>query len=273
MKGLNNLGNTCYMNAAIQMLIQNEEFCHLILYNQNKTNTLNILSNFIKEYYNTHNNSSLNAQPIKSIVETENNIFIGNNQHDATEFIICLFDIINKELHNIKSDTNLNNIFNIQFNTKIQCQELNCNNITSTIENNLFLLLNIDNDSQNLSDLLRKFKLHEILDNDNKYYCDKCTVKTNALKKTFIISTSKHLIIILKKYHNQKYNIDIPVIWKNYILKGIIIHSGTLDGGHYMYISNIEDSWVLFNDNVISLIPNINQYLPNAYCLYLQRIE
>ena len=40
-----------------------------------------------------------------------------------------------------------------------------------------------------------------------------------------------------------------------------------------MYISNIEDSWVLFNDNVISLIPNINQYLPNAYCLYLQRIE
>ena len=259
------------MNAAIQMLIQNEDFCKLILNNQNKTHILNILSNFIKEYYDTNNNSSLNAHNIKNIVENINNIFIGNNQHDSTEFIICFFDIINKELNNINND--LNTIFNIQFNTKIQCQELNCKNITSTIENNLFLLLTIDNDSQNLSDLLKKFKLHEILYNDNKYHCDKCTVKTHALKKTFIISTSKHLIIILKKYHNQKYNIDIPIIWKNYILKGIIIHSGCLEGGHYMYISNIEDSWVLFNDNIISLISNINQYLPNAYCLYLQRIE
>ena len=50
-KGFNNIGNTCYLNSGLQLLIQNPDFCKIILQNSNKSENLQIMSNFIKEYY------------------------------------------------------------------------------------------------------------------------------------------------------------------------------------------------------------------------------
>ena len=98
MKGLYNIGNTCYLNSALQMIIQNEDFCTLILNNKNKSEILNNISNFILEYYNDNNNTPISPIIIKNIVENKYEIFKGFKQHDATEFLIYLFDIISNEL-------------------------------------------------------------------------------------------------------------------------------------------------------------------------------
>jgi ubiquitin C-terminal hydrolase len=37
-----------------------------------------------------------------------------------------------------------------------------------------------------------------------------------------------------------------------YKLKGAIIHSGSYYSGHYIYIGNINNTWYLFNDNIVS---------------------
>ena len=50
-KGFNNIGNTCYLNSGLQLLIQNTDFCEIILKNSNKSENLEIIANFIKEYY------------------------------------------------------------------------------------------------------------------------------------------------------------------------------------------------------------------------------
>ncbi len=53
MKGFINIGNTCYLNSGLQMLIQNEEFCSLIMKYASGSKVLQTLSDFIMEYYSS----------------------------------------------------------------------------------------------------------------------------------------------------------------------------------------------------------------------------
>ena len=56
MKGFHNIGNTCYLNSGLQMLIQNKDLCNLIIQNSDNSEILSNISNFINEYYDTNNN-------------------------------------------------------------------------------------------------------------------------------------------------------------------------------------------------------------------------
>ena len=46
MKGFKNLGNTCYLNSAVQLLMNVPEFCNVILQNYSKSNELTLLKKY-----------------------------------------------------------------------------------------------------------------------------------------------------------------------------------------------------------------------------------
>ena len=279
MKGLVNIGNTCYLNAGLQMLLQNNDFCLLIIKYSNESEILNKIKDNILEYYD-NTNSNLTPIKIKEIVENSQNIFIGSHQHDSIEFIIFLLDIIEKEILKINpSSTELKDIFYCFFNVRIKCKITTCLNICNVKENNSFLILDIDENCNTLDDAYRKFKLGELLDNDNKYFCEKCGIKRVASKRTEIVLWPNHLLVWLKRYSNNNSHINknskqikIPLYWRhNMILYGAIVHSGSLFGGHYVYVGKNNNNWYLFNDSSVSIINNDEQLedlLNNAYCLY-----
>ena len=72
-KGFYNLGNTCYLNSGLQLIINNKELCNYILLLSK--NNPNMLSQFITDYYNNHSNITLNPGFIKEIVANNNNEF------------------------------------------------------------------------------------------------------------------------------------------------------------------------------------------------------
>lgn len=289
MKGLQNNGNTCYFNAGLQMLIQNKELCNLINVYSQYSNKLNIINEFIKIYYDTETPNVLNPNIIKQLIEQINDIFIGCEQHDSTELVLCILNMIDDEIIQINKNLNrdgigINSLFNIKFNIRIKCKLLKCLNISTHTETNNFLLLDINN-IDTLNNAYRKLKSHETLELSDKYYCENCKDKTIASKRTSIIEWPNHLFIWLKRFTHigkrvtkNTQNIQIPLIWKQqYLLEGAIIHYGNINGGHYVYIGKQNNEWFLFDDSRISKISDdiqnneLTKILSNAYWLYYKK--
>ena len=270
-KGFNNIGNTCYINSSLQMLIQNIDFCKIILENFNKSENLQNMGNLIKEYYTT-TNYAITPNKIKEIVGNKNKIFCGYEQQDAGEFIIYLIDIINTDLKK-----ELNPLFDITTETIIKCKIRNCLRLSSTISKSPFLILPIKNECLTLDECYREFKIHEKLEGDNMYYCENCKEKRIASKYLNIIEWSNNLIILLKRFENNKEKLfknnkqlEIPIDWRhNFTIKGAVIHIGEINGGHYIYISrNLSNNiWSMCDDSSIQLLPKekVQSYLNIGY--------
>lgn len=270
-KGFYNLGNTCYLNSGLQLIINNKELCNLILSLNNSSPFFSEFSKFIIDYYNNNSNITLNPSFIKDLVADKNNEFNGFKQNDSFEFIIYLLDYINDNLK-------ISKLYQYITNTNIKCKLLSCLNISKHQEYNNYLILDILDNFNNLDDCYRNYKKREKLIGNNLYYCEKCKAKRIASKRIQIINWSNHLIIILKRFNSkmQKNNnkIDIPLFWRHkYKLKGIVSHSGSLFGGHYVYVGNHNDKWILFNDDHISEIPliTLDNYKNYGYIYYFEK--
>jgi ubiquitin C-terminal hydrolase len=264
-KGLNNIGNTCYLNSGLQLIISNKELCEKLLNN----NISAEIFDFIIQYYNNENYNSLTPSNIKNMVSIKCKEMAGTNVCDSSVFIIYFLELLN-------NNKIIDNMYNVTTNITIKCKLKTCLHQSMHDEQNNMLMFSINEDYTNLDDCYRNYKLIEHL----PYKCDNCNNNTIVSIRTKITNWPNHLIIVLKRFTNnlEKINksIDIPIQWRhNYILTGFIYHSGNIFGGHYIYIGNKNGKWLMFNDNIISTIDNIdllNFYKNFSYIYYYSKI-
>lgn len=281
MKGFTNLGNTCYLNSGLQMIIQNKDLCNVVLSLADKSEILNEYGNLIKQYY-SNRDTYISPEVVKSITSTRNKIFFGYQQQDSSEFIITFLDILNEEINKVINENIVDEIYQIEISTNTKCKVLNCLSVSTNIEKSTMLMLNIDDSCNNLDDCYRLSKRRIKFEDDNKYFCEKCNKKRIASQRKEISLWPKHLIICLKRftqngdrYSRNSQEIMVPVIWREkYRLKGIVYHSGSLHGGHYVYIGCVENKWYLFNDDSVSEIVNnksLINFINNGYLYYFTK--
>jgi ubiquitin C-terminal hydrolase len=283
MKGFQNMGNTCYLNSGLQMLVQNRDLCQLINDYSSSSEILGKISEFIDKYYDESLTNIIIPLEIKNIVEDKSDMFEGFLQQDSTEFIVLLLSIIDDEIKKVHKDSiGIQSIFGIKINVRIKCKLRECLQINNRKEFNNFLLLDIESNCTSLEDVYRNFKSCTKLESDNKYFCENCQAKRTASKRHTIDIWPKYINIWLKRFrHNgitftkNDQEIDIPLVWKdNLQLQGAIIHSGSLNGGHYVYVGKHESKWFLFNDSSINEIKSITELkalLSKAYWLCYTR--
>ena len=256
MKGIQNIGNSCYLNSALQLLFNSYDFYQLL----NMSNNVELKQNIIN--YHSIETNIFNPKNIKLLIDNMTSQFLGMSQQDSSEFIIYLFDIIDKTQHNILYD-----MFSIQTKINIKCKLINCLHETERIENELLLYLPITSD---LSDSYREYKMVEKL--ENNYKCDKCMTKIISRKKIETYKWPNNLIIVLRRFDSmmKKNNdmINIPFNWRHgYVLNGGIVHIGNYGGGHYIYYGYNKDigKWFIANDDTISIITDIDKFLKNIF--------
>lgn len=283
LRGLNNCGNTCYMNSALQILLQNEDLVKYFKTTEFKNSDLNLFKQFIESYHNS-DTSSLKLTQVKTIVGKKKSMFSGFLQNDSTEFLLLLINILEELIEKEKKKEEkfinpLYKIFNYQGKQIIKCKIKRCENKSESKITSNFLILTIpEKNNIDLDDCYRAYKNHEKLIGDSRWKCDKCNKKRIASKRIVIKNWPKHLLIQFKRFgirgsrfiknNNQ---INLPVEWRrNYKLKGIIIQSGSMRSGHYIAIVRKEGKWWLCNDSQIKKLSKMEfeNYKDRAYLAY-----
>lgn len=264
--GLQNLGNTCYFNCILQLLMRCESYINIIDIVSHKSIIMNEFKNFINRY---RNENCIAPEEIKKIIK-EKLKFNEFEQYDAHEFLILFLDIIEIEFKK-SNKMNINDkFFNFKYDTFFKNME-DTNDVKKITTTETILSLPFHLDLQNA---INSFKNIEKIEN---WESEKNRQFVNAEKYNDICYWPKYLFIQINRYDAQYQKINekmtIPLNIDNYKFIGAVVHYGLSQFGHYISILKINEKYFLCDDDKIKII-NENEainFIERSYLLLYEK--
>ncbi|EEZ99989.1 ubiquitin carboxyl-terminal hydrolase 35 [Tribolium castaneum] len=271
--GLNNLGNTCYMNSVLQALFMTKPFRNeILLYNKDMTSLLSKLQTLFALLQHSKR-ASISPHDISNLARPPG--FLPGHQHDSSEFLGYLLDVLHEQEktavcgNGTKADhvpPSYNTIVQSAFGGRTvsvsRCGE--CDTKSERVDNFWELQLSFPNttDNQSVQTLLNYYLQPEKLSGDNQYHCEVCDCLTDGERVTCIEEAPPRLILTLKHFRYdqasqqrtkllQSIKLDNHVQLDTglYVLYAAVVHCGSsVDSGHYYTFARDGDEWFKFND-------------------------
>jgi ubiquitin C-terminal hydrolase len=240
MRGLVNLGNTCYFNAAVQTLAHVPALSNHLLRNgyEGHCEVTKEYQKVVKELWSAVV-GPVDPSSLLTVFRTRFRTFANSDQHDAQEVIICLVDIFE---HSLGAEF-IKNIFNGQ-----ESQETVYPGGVSKIPGTFTTLVLIPTGPCKLEDLLISKSKHEVIEG----YTDDSGKTHNVAAVRTVVTHWPDILMVTFGMYGGKVAIDLPEeLPGGYKLFIIVIHMGIACGGHYAMLVNRKGKWFLKDDESI----------------------
>ncbi|KAB2072146.1 hypothetical protein ES319_A08G271600v1 [Gossypium barbadense] len=303
--GLENLGNTCFLNSVLQCLTYTEP---LVAYLQSGTHQSSCrIAGFcalcaIQKHVNRALQSTGRILAPKDLVSNLRCIsrnFRNSRQEDAHEYMVNLLESMHKcclplgvssESPSSYEKSLVHKIFGGRLCSQVKCMQ--CSYCSNTFDPFLDLSLEIVK-ADSLHKALKNFTAAELLDGgERQYQCQRCKQKVKAIKQLTVYNAPHVLTIHLKRFRAYDFGqkIDRKVEFGptldmkpfvsgsnegdlKYTLYGVLVHCGwsTHSGHYYCFVRTSSGMWYSLDDNRVVQVSERTVLEQKAYMLFYVR--
>ncbi|NWW93517.1 UBP36 hydrolase, partial [Rhynochetos jubatus] len=301
--GLQNLGNTCFLNSTVQCLTYTAPLTNYLLSREHSRTChqggfcmLCVMQNHVIQVFANSGNVIKPLSFVRDLKNIAEHIRFGR-QEDAHEFLRYTIDAMQKACLNgctkldrqTQATTLIHQIFGGYLQSRSECH-LGAGPSRGPATRALTSPLSLQQ-VPNIMQALELFVKPDVLGGEDAYSCDNCKKKVSAKKYFTIHRASNVLTLSLKRFASHRGGkitkdvgypefLDIrPYMSQNkgepvmYALYAVLVHSGySCQAGHYYcYVKASNGQWYQMNDDVVRC-SNIKVVLnQQAYLLFYVR--